>query len=160
MELALPSERYRRSYLAADQEFVAEGPIAEGKFIATEETFGKMLEGIEGVRSGERIPPGFVQQLELWLVEGDEYLGKVQLRREVVEPRDHVGVAIRPSCRRRGLAIRALELARPHIVELGVNPIIVRCAAANLAACAVVSHYGGELVEELPDGVFRFEVPL
>jgi predicted acetyltransferase len=159
LELVLPAERYRRSYLESDAEFAALGP-SDGKVIATEDTFAKMLAGIEGLRTGARIPPGFVQQLELWLVAGDYYVGKVQLRREVSDHRDNVGVAIRPSCRRRGLAQRALELARPHILELGVDPIIVKCAAANIAACALVARYGGLMVEELEEGRFRFEVPL
>jgi predicted acetyltransferase len=159
LELALPAERYRASYLESDGEFAKLGP-SDGKFIATEETFAKMLEGIEGVRTGARIPPGFVQQLELWLVAGDYYVGKVQLRREVVLPRDNVGVAIRPSCRRKGYAHHALRLALPHIRELGIDPVNVVCSAANIPACTLVAHYGGNMVEELAGGAFRFEVQL
>ena len=159
LELVLPSERYRASYLQADAEFAALGPSA-GKFIATDETFARMLEGIEGVRTGARIPPGFVQQLELWLVAGEYYIGKVQLRRELVLPRDNIGVAIRPSQRRRGYAHHAISLALPHIRELGIDPIHVVCSVANIAACTLVAHYGGDMVEELEGGAFRFEVRL
>lgn len=159
LELVLPSERYRASYLESDAEFAALGP-SDGKAIHTEATFARMLDGIEGVRTGARIPPGFVQQLELWLVAGDYYIGKVQLRREFVLPRDNIGVAIRPSLRRRGYAHHALKLALPHIRELGIDPINVVCSAANIPACTLVSHYGGEMVEELAGGAFRFEVRL
>ena len=159
LELVLPAERYRASYLESDREFAALGP-SDGKAIHTEETFARMLEGIEGVRTGARIPPGFVQQLELWLVAGDYYVGKVQLRKQFVLPRDNIGVAIRPSCRRKGYAHHALRLALPQIRELGVNPINVVCSAANIAACTLVAHYGGDMVEELAGGAFRFEVRL
>jgi predicted acetyltransferase len=159
MELALPAERYRRSYLEADQEFVAEGPLPDGKHIATEDTFAKMLDGLEGARTGERVAPGKVPMLELWLVDGDDYYGKVQIRRELRDGiRDHVGVAIRPSCRRRGLALQALELARPHILELGLDTISVVTSATNLPACALIAHFGGDMVEELDDAVYRFEI--
>lgn len=149
MKLELPSEHYRRSYLEAEQEYVAAGSLWDGKAIHTEDTFARMLAGLEAVRlRGE--------MLELWLVDGDEYLGKVQIR-PGGEP-DHVGVSMRPSARRRGNAVHAIELARPHIVALGIETISVVCSAANIGACALVAHYGGDMTEELPDGVFRFTV--
>jgi predicted acetyltransferase len=146
-QLELPSERYRASYLAAEQEYVAAGSLWDGKAIHTEATYARMLEGLAAARPG---------LLELWLVEGDAYIGKIQIR-PGGEP-DHVGVSIRPSARQRGMAKLAVELARPHIIALGVDVITVVTSAANIPACALVAVYGGDMAEELPDGVFRFKV--
>jgi predicted acetyltransferase len=147
LELAVPSERFRASYLAADQEFVAAGSLWAGKFIATEETFSRMV---------ERIAQALPDLIELWLVDGDEYLGKVQLRRGGVP--DHVGVAIRPSARRRGLAAHALELARPHLLAMGLERITAMCDADNAAARALVARHGGVLESDLGEGRLRFVI--
>ncbi|HEY1817041.1 MAG TPA: GNAT family N-acetyltransferase [Kofleriaceae bacterium] len=147
VELAVPSERFRRSYLEADQEFVAAGSLWDGKFIATDDTFAHMIEGIAAARP---------KLVELWLVDGDAYLGKVQLRPGGVP--DHVGIAMRPSARRRGLAALALELARPHLLALGVDRIAVMCDADNAAARRLVARYGGVLERDLGDGRLRFVI--
>ncbi len=147
LELVLPSERYRASYLEAEQEWLALGPLPDGKALATEESFARVLDGIARKRP---------ELLEWWLVADDYYYGKVQIRPGGVP--DHVGVSIRPSARQRGFALHALELARPHIEALGLDRIDVITSAMNLAACAVIAHFGGDMVEELPDGVFRFSV--
>jgi len=144
IELATPSERFRASYLEADREFAA-GPIWDGKFIATEDTFARMLEGIL------RAP-----FLELWLVDGARYLGKLQLRPSGVP--DHIGVAIRPSARRAGLAAKAIELAAPHLRALGVG-LTAMCDADNAAALALVARFGGVLERDLGDGRLRFAIP-
>lgn len=139
--LATPAERFRASYLEADQEFAA-GPLWDGKFIATDETFARMLDGI--------LRAAFV---ELWLVDGDRYLGKVQIRPSGVP--DHIGVAIRPSARGTGLATKALELARPHMPAT----ITAMCDASNAAALALVARFGGVLERDLGDGRLRFAIP-
>ena len=149
MNLEIPSERFRRSYLEADQEYVAAGSLWPGKLIATDESFGPMVEKLAAARASGAL-------LELWLVEGDDYFGKIQLRASG-EP-DHIGVSIRPSARQRGLAKQAVELARPHILALGVDTVSIICEAKNIPACALVAAFGGEMTEELPDGVFRFTV--
>ena len=146
LELAEPSERYRASYLEAEQEWLALGPLPEGKAFATEESYARMVASIIAK----------IDTIELWLVAGDFYYGKVQIRPGGVP--DHVGISIRPSCRQRGFAIHALELARPHIEKLGLEKINVITSATNIAACAVLAHYGADMTEELPDGVFRFTV--
>jgi len=151
MKLELPSERYRASYLAAEQEYVAAGSLWDGKFIATEDTYGPMIEKLARARDSGQL-------LELWLVDGDDYFGKIQLRASG-EP-DHIGVSIRPSARGRGVAKQAIELARPHILALGVDTITVVCDARNLPACALVAHFGGDMTHELDEGVFRFTVRL
>jgi predicted acetyltransferase len=146
-ELAVPSERFRASYLAADQEFVAAGSLWPGKAIATEDTFAGMVERIAAARP---------RLIELWLVDGDAYFGKVQLRPGGVP--DHVGVAMRPSARSRGLAVLALELARPHVLALGLDRITVMCDAVNAAARALVARYGGVLEHDFGDGRLRFVI--
>lgn len=143
IELVTPDERFRASYLEADREFAA-GPIWDGKFIATEETFARMLGGIL------RAP-----FTELWLVDGERYLGKVQLRPDGVP--DHVGVAIRPSARRAGLAARALELALPHLRAF--PRVTAMCDADNAGARALVERFGGVLEADLGDGRLRFTIP-
>jgi predicted acetyltransferase len=145
VDLVLPAERFRRSYLDADQEFVAAGLLWDGKFIATDDTFAHMLEGIVAKR------PDLV---ELWLVDGDRYLGKVQLRPGGIP--DHVGIAIRPSERRRGRAVRALELATPHLRALGLDRIVVMTDATNAAVHALAARFGGVPAADLGDGKVRF----
>jgi predicted acetyltransferase len=143
IELVLPDVRFESSYLDAERERA----IAEDKVPVTAEGFVAMLDALAGLRDGTRIPDGFTQTLELWLVEGKDYLGKVQLRAQPAPHQGHVGIVIRPSRRRQGLARRAGTLARPHLAALGIDEIVATCDAVNAASRTLIESAGGVLVE-------------
>ncbi|MTB71909.1 GNAT family N-acetyltransferase [Arsenicicoccus sp. MKL-02] len=103
-------------------------------------------------------PHGYVPATSLWVVEGDAYLGAIQLRHtlnpHLIEVGGHVGYGIRPSARGRGLATWALAAVLPRARRLDLDSILVTCDDTNLASAAVIERNGGELedVRELAPG--------
>ncbi|MBT2226460.1 GNAT family N-acetyltransferase [Nonomuraea sp. NEAU-A123] len=83
-----------------------------------------------------------------WIVDGDRVLGGIALRHgfgEFVEWAGHIGYGIRPSARRRGLATWALGRMLDEARELGMDKVLVVCAAGNVASVKTIERHGGVL---------------
>lgn len=134
IELVPPSERYRQSYLEAEAEYAAAGEL--GSALPFDEHLARLAAQDALV--------------ELWLVERDEYLGKLHVRRAPEAHQGHLGVKVRPSRRREGLARKMLELAQPLLPP----QVEATCDPANAASIALVVKLGGERMDDVvaPDG--------
>ncbi len=83
-----------------------------------------------------------------WIVEGDRVLGGIALRHEFtdyVRWAGHIGFGIRPSARRRGLAAWALGRMLDEARMLGLDRVLVVCAAGNIASARTIERNGGVL---------------
>jgi predicted acetyltransferase len=87
---------------------------------------------------------GRVHCTSRWIVEGDRVLGAITLRHE---PNDfgHIGYGIRPSARRRGLATWALGGILDEARMLGLDRVLITCAADNTASAKTIERQGGVL---------------
>jgi predicted acetyltransferase len=141
VELVAPAARYRDSYLAAEHELLAAGELA------TPLPFDDHLRALAAQQA----------LIESWLVDGDEYLGKLHLRPRPEPAQGHLGCKVRPSRRRCGLALHMCTLALPRLAELGVDPAVATCAPDNAASLRIVARLGGVLIDRLPD-VLRFSI--
>jgi len=87
-----------------------------------------------------------------WIVEDGQVLGAIALRHEssdFVRRAGHIGYGIRPSARRRGLATWALGRMLGEARSLGLDRVLLVCAAANVASARTIEHHGGVLEEIL-----------
>jgi len=79
----------------------------------------------------EDLTDDLVPATNLWIVEGDAYLGAIQLRYRLnpflTEIGGHVGFGVRPSARRRGLARLALDAVLPRARRLGMSRLLLTC---------------------------------
>jgi predicted acetyltransferase len=151
LELALPAARYETSFLVAERESGREP-----------EPFAEMLVASENRRAGIDLPEGWVAATMFWLVEGDEYLGRVTIRHSLTDALravgGHIGYEVRPSRRRQGLGTMMLALALPRAAELGIDPALITCDVINVASRRMIQRAGGQL-ESASDGKLRFWVP-
>ncbi|WP_152363289.1 GNAT family N-acetyltransferase [Microlunatus speluncae] len=174
-ELIRPLERVHRSFVAAMEEFRAEGrgaaddlsmvgseirghadrwsdPAAFAGFVAT------LLADAE--EEAPR-PAGYVPGTTLWYVDGDDYLGRLAIRHrltpKLLEVGGHIGYDVRPSARRRGHATAMLKAALPLAYELGIDSALVTCDEDNLASAKVIEHNGG-VYEDSRSGKRRYWV--
>ena len=182
MRLTDPDLRYHRSYLCALAEFTAaaEGRHAglpswpaEGGFAGVDFT-GKSLQepeafnGLVGFLLSQREsdtprPRAYVPFTELWMVQGEEYVGRIVLRHELNEILytwgGHIGYAVRPSARGNGHAFAALldmlEVCRAR----GIDPALVTCDPTNEASRRTIEKAGGEY-EESREGRLRYWLPV
>lgn len=180
MELVDPHPRFHRSFLAAVSEFVAAGeqshvglpvfgmgrvlgPEFTPESVVAAEGFAAMVQVVlDAKRPFAPRPPGYVPWTELWMAEGDEYLGRITLRHELTDALltwgGHIGYAVRPAARRQGLASEALQGMLEVAARRGIDPVLVTCDIDNVASRRVIEKAGGEY-DDTREGKRRYWVP-
>ncbi|GAB3694310.1 GNAT family N-acetyltransferase [Corynebacterium nasicanis] len=101
------------------------------------------------------VPEGYVADSNFWMVEGDEYLGAIQLRHTINSPAlaelyGHIGYGVRPSARGRGLAREALREVLTVAYDLGLHRVLLCCRVDNAASISVIRACGGVLEHVRP----------
>lgn len=182
MRLVDPATRYHRSYLAAldellvaDEEHYSRPPslAAEGAFRGVDFTaeslrdpddFAELVRFLLTQREESTPRPrSFVAFTELWMVEDDEYLGRISLRHELnellYEWGGHIGYVVRPSARRRGHASAALAGMLEVCRSRGIDPVLITCDENNLGSRRVIEGAGGDY-EDSREGKRRYWIDL
>lgn len=180
-ELIRPHERFKDSYLEAAHEFgqsVAESTEIEPRELAY--LHNRFADGdLEWLSSGDNFesfvnrmlsdtniesprPMGWVPSTWLWLIDGDDFVGSLDIRHVMTEflitTGGALGYDIRPSRRGHGLGRVILRLALPFANQLGYDPVLVTCSPRNKASEAVIRANGGVFEDERNDRL-RFWVP-
>ena len=168
MRIIEPDERFRVSFLEAWDEFDAEderGAECTGAFGFTRRQCDSAT-GFAGMCVRRRLdktdpPEGFVPATMLWAVDGDRWLGRVSVRHELndhlIRFGGHIGYAVRPSARRRGIATTLLRVGLGMLNEIGVGEALILCAEDNEGSRRVIETVGGEL-EKVVEGLRRYRV--
>lgn len=164
-DLIEPHVRVRASFLAAVDEMVGEGLAArDGSMLArwiasyadrwaTDDGFAAFVEYLHADATPDAPrPDGLVPQSTWWLVDGDEYLGRISCRHVLTEWLaefgGHVGYEVRPSARRQGHATTMLRAVLPYVHALGIDPALLTCDDTNIASRKVIEAAGGELEDQ------------
>jgi predicted acetyltransferase len=180
--LAPPAATCQRSFLSALDEYHREGllhgklpaellrdPAEFARYVAAlradAESPGEAFAYVTrlvGTQPHTPPPDGWVPQTILWWLDGNEYLGRLNIRHrlsgDLRRRGGHIGYEVRPGARRQGHATAMLAAALPLAAELGINPAHVDCAIGNVASRRVIEKNGGALVEKR-DGSLHFWVP-
>lgn len=153
LRLVRPDVAYERSF----REMLAElGPDAA----RTPETipFTSFASLVNRLRSLSTHPFDRVRRDVLWLVRGDEFLGRITVIHELTDAlRDqggNIAYFIRPSARGKGYAKRILLMALDHARGLGLTELLVTVLSDNPASERVIQAAGATLqsVTDLGDG--------
>lgn len=154
VRLISPNPKFEASHAALIAEFHSRG---EGLFpwvlAETRDTFADYVAWLDASSRGLNLPPGFVPNTTLWLVDAsDEIVGVANLRHELNEALllhgGHIGYGVRPSARRRGYATEMLRLALVEARRLGIGDVCVTCDRENQASAKTILKNGGELDRE------------
>ena len=173
--LTEPTTRCHRSFLAAMDEFAAEGRgPTDGSMIGydlgafgpgwgTAEGFARYVQQVrDQARDDAPRPAHHVPSTTLWWVNGDEYLGRIAVRHRLtpalLETGGHIGYDVRASARRQGHATAMLAAALPIAHRMGIDPALITCDVANVASRLVIERNGGRLEDER-DGKLRYWTP-
>jgi predicted acetyltransferase len=171
--LGPPVTAVRTSFLAAVDEMLAAGGLGRDMLAYERGEWGgrwSLAEGFAGYvawlleRSQEDAPrpEGWVPDSTWWWIDGDDYLGSVNVRHRLTDHLrrvgGHIGYLVRPSARRRGHATAMLAAVLPHAHALGIDPALLTCDVDNVASRKVIESNGGVLQDQL-DGKLRFWVP-
>ncbi|WP_196139948.1 GNAT family N-acetyltransferase [Aliikangiella sp. G2MR2-5] len=155
MELILPSEKYKNSYLAYIEELGDEERYPFPMDFDCSD-FSKMLSKINDFAEGVNLPPGYVQSSTLWLVDSGELIGVTNIRhrlnQEIEYCGGHIGLGIRPSARGKGYGSQLMKLSIEKLSDLGVSTIYIHCYKDNMASAKAIISNGGSLESELSLG--------
>ena len=112
--------------------------------------FGRYLEVLAEQARGEHLLPGHVASTFLFAFVGSRIVGRVSIRHELNPYLErvggHIGYAVVPEFRRRGVATemlrQALVIARD---ELGLRRVLVTCDDDNVGSIRTIEKSGGVL---------------
>ena len=170
--LLVPDTAWHDEWLAFATEFTADdgdhvaGSAMAGRSIddlADPAVFAQWVELLVANEQGEQVADGLVASTTRWVVEGDRLVGTVSLRHELndflLREGGHIGYAVRPADRGRGVASAALALALDQCRARGIDPVLITCDDDNVASRRVIEKAGGVL-EDVVDGKRRYWVHL
>jgi predicted acetyltransferase len=151
--LVRPAAHYRSSFLAAVREAQElDSGLESTKLLEVaklEADFEAYVQERLRMAQREHVKLGFVPQSEFWLVDGDEYLGLLKLRHELIESLyvigGHIGYEIRPSRRGEGHATRMLALGLLEAKRLGFERVLLTCDDDNVASYRVMEANSAKL---------------
>jgi predicted acetyltransferase len=166
VKLVLPDESHKEKYLKMMDEWISFGgrlnPAAlKNNGASYEEWLGWMKDDQNELTCPEGAVP---QTLYFAFNEDDILLGAVTVRHYLNERMfidgGYVGYGVRPSQRRKGYAKKMLALAINKVKEMGVENILITCAADNTGSMKTILANGGvfenEMFNEYGELVKRF----
>lgn len=163
MKLVLPDVKYKNSFLKCLDELELD---PDKRRIHFEESFDEIRNNFEQyvVREleraeGKNLPEGYVPSATYWLVDNDEFVGRVNIRHRLndhlLKIGGHIGYYIRPSQRKKGYGRKILELALPKAKELGINRVLVTCDEDNPGSKKIIEENGGVYENKMVNMVGR-----
>lgn len=118
--------------------------------------FGRFVRGLLSEADAPPSTSGRVPCSTFWLVDGDEWIGRVSLRHTLndwlLQFGGHIGYGIRPSRRRQGYGTMGLRLVLPHAKALGLTRVLVTCDADNIGSRKIIEASSGVFENEVPQG--------
>lgn len=126
-------------------------------FLLAEEgaDWAEVLEQLRREREGVDLPADRVPSSFLVAELDGEVVGRTSVRHELddwlLRWGGHVGYAVRPAWRRRGIATEVLRRSLRHLREVtGADRALVTCDDHNLASAATIERCGGILEDVVP----------
>ena len=161
VDLVRPSLALGASWRSMAAEFEGghiDGAAVVGRVVADLDdpaVFAAWLAEVAAHERGEQVPDGFVPATLRWVVSTEDpttVLGSIQLRHELnaflLEVGGHIGYAVRPSARRRGVATAALAAMLEVARSRGLERVLVTCDVDNLGSIGTIEGNGGVLEDE------------
>lgn len=163
-KLVTPSVRFQNSFLEAargyEREYREMGNERIKRYadldlekLKDEGEFEKFVDKLKAEARGEGLPTGYVPNSIYWLIDGDEFIGRVDIRHQLTpllkQVGGHIGYDIRPSKRKQGYGKLILKLALEKAGKLGIKDVLVTCDATNIGSKKVIETNGGKFESQV-----------
>src|SRR3989339_17640 len=129
IQLVKPVIKYKKSFIQGAKEFQKEGRNVDLDIEDLDKNFDKFVTKLLNEELGIGLKDGYIPASTLWLIDNDEFIGKVSIRHTLTEKLlqegGHIGYEIRPSKRKMGYGTKILALAVKSAKNLGIEKILV-----------------------------------
>lgn len=102
--------------------------------------------------AGPHVPADYVPCSYRWIVEDGRVVGTISLRHELtdvlVQSGGHIGYAVEPGSRGRGVASAALGQVLRLAASRHLDPVLITCEHDNVASARTIERGGGVLEDE------------
>ena len=146
--LAEPSVIYRDSFIQSVYEFQAEGRQQHYDLNSLTNDFSSFVQGLLDQKDQTKLKPGRVPSSDFWLIDDNEFIGRLSIRHELNEfllkMGGHIGYEIRPSKRKQGYGTQILRLGLEKARESGLQRVLVTCDEDNIGSKKIIEHNGGQ----------------
>lgn len=153
MFLIKPDIKYKESFIQAMKEDEKEGSKdleLSRRILDLERDFESYLRGLQDQEKGTYLKSGKVPATTYWLIDNDEYVGKVRIRHKLSKSSlSHIGYDIRPTKRKLGYGNEILKLALPKAKELGIDKATIICDSTNIGSRKIIEKNGGVFQNEI-----------
>ncbi|HZE86594.1 MAG TPA: GNAT family N-acetyltransferase [Methylomirabilota bacterium] len=158
MELVCPSIKHKNSFIQAVKEYHAvdsddRKDIYELKVEELQNNFPSYISKLLSESQGKNLPEGYVPQTTYWLIDNNEFIGRVSIRHSLTEhllkEGGHIGYDVRPSKRKMGYGTKILELSLSKAKKLGIHKILVTCNETNIGSKKIIEANGGIFEDHL-----------
>lgn len=145
LRFVYPTESDRRAVQAFYSEFEEQNETCIG--YNGYKDFDRWLKGMHGRITMTDLPEGFVQEAFYLCYDGAELVGvlslKFTLTPYLMNYGGHIGYAVKPSRRRRGLATRMLRQSLDIARGMGMEKLLLVCDNGNIASEKTILRCGG-----------------
>lgn len=148
IEFVFPEQRHR----ADVEDFYTEIEQSGGTCIgfACHDDYDKWLIGMQNRKEGKNLPENYVRENFYLCYEDGVLVGvfslKLELNDYLLSYGGHIGYAVRPSLRNRGIATKMLEKGLKIAKNLGMDSVLCFCDEDNVASEKVIINNGGKLI--------------
>ncbi len=153
VQFVLPTEMNQNDVMAFYDEIEKSGGRCIGYDCHAD--YGTWLKEMQNRHTGENLPEGYVREDFYLCYEGTLLAGVLSLKFELtpylLNYGGHIGYAVRPSARNRGIATRVLKQGLNLAKQQGFERILCVCNEDNLASEKVILNNGGVLENRLFD---------
>ena len=140
MELIRPEKKYLQSYYEACTE--TWGHVHDSYILHNPDEYddwkNHIFEDYKNLEKGVNLPQGFVPSITYWVVEGEEYIGTINIRpnlsERLKEYGGHAGFMVRQKYRKQGYGTKFGEIILNHLYQMGINDILMTCEETNIAS--------------------------
>lgn len=145
LKFILPTEQNEIEVLSFYGEIENNGGECIG--IANYKNYDLWLKNMQNRHAGEDLPEGYVRENFYLCYEKDRLIGvfslKFELTKFLLDYGGHIGYAVRPSQRNRGLATQMLKQGLELAKEFGFDRVLCICDNDNCASEKVILKNGG-----------------
>lgn len=148
-----PSNKYQKSFLEALTEYHREGRHLEYDIIKLKTDFNAFVNSLLGKSDENNLSPNMVAETVYWLIDEEEFIGRISIRPKLNEclayVGGHIGYDIRPSKRKHGYGKIILRLGLEKARMLGCfEKVLLTCDEENIGSKKIIESNGGILKDK------------